>query len=232
VAGLFYRNAAVYLDARYINGYEQRWRVVRANLESGAIVSHLPLSRNGLRVLFESGPGETDSVISVRLHTEEPWQYEPELQVQWWALPIRDEQRPWRAEERPPEPVAARTRLVGDDCADGRRPVLSLTGEPRLGKPIEFVVEGGPPSGSVRLLIGAGSVELRRPRSTLFVDPERMLLLEVPADERGVSRLELTVPQHRRLAGLEVTIQAAVRGPPDSRPAWWLSCGLSLVIGS
>jgi hypothetical protein len=229
--GLFYRNASVHLDVRYINGFELRWRAVRPNLQSGAIVSQMPLSRDGLSALFESGPGETDRVTSIRIHTDEPWQYDPELAVQWWALPLRAEERPWHAEVRPPDPVAAEWSLLGEDCADASRPVLRLIGEPRLGQAIEIVVEGAPPSSPVQLLIGAGAVELSGRWSTWYVDPDRMLRLPLSSDADGAARLSVSIPVEQRLVGLDVTIQAAVQAGPGAIPAWPMSCGLRIVIG-
>jgi hypothetical protein len=232
LVGVFYRNASVHLDVRYRSGLEQRWRTVRPSLESGAIVSHLPLRLDGLRELFETGPGETDRAAFVQLHTAEPWQFDEVLQVQWWALPLRAAQRPWRSEERPPEPVAAAWSLLGEDCSEDGMPAVRLEGEPRPGAPIEFVVEGVPPGSTVRILIGVGGVELRRKWSTLFVDPERMLTFAQPVDEAGFARLRFTIPPWARLAGLEVTFQAARENAPRTLPAWELGCGLQLVIGS
>jgi len=225
--GLLYHNAAVWLVARDDAGRERSWRVVRPNLASGAVVSALPVELAELRELFAWGPGEVPRVTSLRLHTDSPWQYAPELEARWLALPVREEERPWGAAVtwNDVEPF-----VLGEDCDSEGRPVLHLEGEPRLGRELRIEVRGAPPNGVVHLLIGASPAELTHESMTLYLDPSRMLLLKLPADEAGLARLSFNVPVEQWLVGLEVILQAALV-QPDARPRWRASCGLRLVIG-
>ena len=47
----------------------------------------------------------------------------------------------------------------------------------------------------------------------------------------GAARLSVTIPSQPELAGLDVTLQAAVPNAPGAVAAWPMSCGLHLVIG-
>lgn len=241
LAGVFYRTRPVMMQVRYASGLELEYRTVRSNLASGAIVDPMPTYLHSLRLLFESGPGEIDRLDWLRLSTDETWQFKEPLELQWWDLPLSASQQPWRSERPvPPEwaaPVGGLWAQLGDDCdADPSQPALSLTGEPRLGQPLEVVVAGAPPRGAVCLLVGASPVELQHSTSaTIFVDPDRMLLLQLSADETGAVRMSIPEGLAKRLRGREVTLQAAVPeapGAPGSRPRWALSCGRRLVIGN
>lgn len=232
VAGLVYRNTPVLLDVRYRSGFEHRWRAVRPNLESGVLVSQMPTNVAGLGALFASGPGDAESVESVRLHTDAAWQYPPSIRVTWWELPRAAGERPWRG--APPAPDAAATgrwRTLGDGCLAPGRPVLRLHGDARPGQPLDLVVEGAHPLAPVRILVGAEAVERRRAGSALYVDPVRALWLATFADEAGVARVRLELPAAPGLAGAPVTLQAAAANVPGEAPAWVLGCGLQGAIG-
>lgn len=231
VAGLFYRTAAVHLDARYRSGLQLRLRVVRSNLASGAIVDPLPSYLDSLRTLLQAGPGATDRVVALRLHTDEPWQFEDPLEVQWWELPVAPGQLPWRSEQPAPEPPSTAWTMLGEDCDDGHGLVLRLAGKPRLGQAVEVVMLGAPPGGVVFLLVGGNAVALRRASSTLFVNPSKMLELVAVADAGGVARLSLAIPAQPELADQKFTIQAAATGEAGGRPSLRLSCGFEVIVG-
>jgi hypothetical protein len=62
-------------------------RLIRANSESGMILSPFPSAQSALAKMFDcwSRP-KTNDVASIRFDTPAPWQFQPKIHIQWFRL--------------------------------------------------------------------------------------------------------------------------------------------------
>ncbi len=84
------RLSPVYLEITRRSGHLERWRIVRANLPSGVIVSPLPEGLEGVAGLARGNSLiAEDPVTSLRFAASRPYQYAGEIPLRWYVLPDR-----------------------------------------------------------------------------------------------------------------------------------------------
>src|ERR1035437_336402 len=78
-----YRLNPVWMEVRRQSGREERWRMVRANMENGVLIRDLPGSLQDLALLAQTGCQMSDPVVAFRLRAGHPADYRSAIRVEW-----------------------------------------------------------------------------------------------------------------------------------------------------
>ena len=78
-----YRLDPVWMEVRRQSGREERWRMMRANMENGVLIRDLPASLQDVALLAQTGCQISDPVVSFRLRAGHPADYRSAIRVEW-----------------------------------------------------------------------------------------------------------------------------------------------------
>jgi hypothetical protein len=85
--GMLLRNTPTFVNATYSSGIHAQWRVTRANLVDGALISYLPETIDKVLPYFgQPGDQSADRVVSIRFETAGEAEFSSVIRISWYAL--------------------------------------------------------------------------------------------------------------------------------------------------
>jgi hypothetical protein len=91
--GVLLRNSPTFVNATYSSGIQYKWRVTRANLVDGALISYLPETVNKMLPYFgQTGDLPPDRVVSIRFETTGQAEFSSLIRISWYALAAKPDE--------------------------------------------------------------------------------------------------------------------------------------------